>query len=507
MSLGAAAPSRSRLLKKTCDIPWGDPLVRMVATTITTCGMVAPGDRVLVGFSGGPDSTTLLFALQRLSEKWGLTLGAAHLNHGLRGPRAGGDARHAAEAAAALRIPFRTETLAEGDYRRIQRLSPEEAARILRHRFLQRAAAEGGFNRIALGHHRDDDAECLLMRLIRGSGPLGLAGIAPRGPGIEGDIPLIRPLIRVPRSEIRAFLERHGIRVVEDESNVDRRFLRNRIRHELLPLLKRAYNPRLPEGLSRTARLMRDEEDWLTGLALEKLDALVMAADDNRLSLDRRRLAALHPALQRRVLRAAVARLKGGLRRMGFRPLEAARRFAAGGAVSGGFDLPDAMALQVRGGRLEVIRRADRGRPLPQRSLGSPYAYQVPSPGRVPIPEAGVTMVFSSLTRPPVGGVYGSGQQTAFFDMDRLRFPLVIRNFQPGDRLAPLGMQGTQKVKKVFIDRKVAREVRSRIPLLLSGSDIIWIAGLRQGRCGRVGPQTQRWLQVDMIGCLWSQND
>jgi tRNA(Ile)-lysidine synthase len=127
--------------------------------------------------------------------------------------------------------------------------------------------------------------------------------------------------------------------------------------------------------------------------------------------------------------------------------------------------------------------------------------------GRYTIPEAGVTMVFSLLNRPPEERGGRSGQQTAFFDMDRLSFPLVVRSFRPGDRLAPLGMQGSQKVKKLFIDRKIARWHRSRIPLLLSGGEIIWIAGLRQGRRGRLVPNTKRWLKVDLIGCLTVQDD
>ncbi len=488
-------------------IPLGDPLVRAVDKTMKAYDLVQPGDRVLVGFSGGPDSTALLLCLQCLAARQAISPGAAHLNHGLRGARAAEDARHAARVAAALHIPFVSETLSVAAFRRTCRMSPEEAGRVVRHRFLQQAAADGGYNRIALGHHRDDDAESLLMRFLRGSGPLGLSGIPPQGRGVEGDIPVIRPLLRVPRAEIQAFVQRNDIPVREDESNADRRFLRNRIRHELMPLLKSAYNPRLDEGLSRMAQLMREEETWLGELTTQTLEALLVAEHGTSLVLDRRGLEACPPALQRRVLRAAVVRCKGDLRHMGFVPLEAIRRFAVQGPREGALDLPDALALRGRADRLELVRRPGRGRAQQPGPAIPRFAYRVASPGRLAISEAGVVMVFALLARPPHEGVYGSGQQTAFFDMDQLRFPLTVRNFQPGDRLAPLGMQGSQKVKKVLGDRKIARQDRPRIPLLVSAGEIIWIAGVRQARTARISPRTKRWLKVDLIGCLWGQDD
>jgi tRNA(Ile)-lysidine synthase len=481
-----------------------DPLLRTVTNTIRAHRMLQPGDRVLVGFSGGIDSSALLLCLHALTARYVLTLAAAHLNHGLRGARGGADACHAARIAKDLGIPFVTETHSATAYRRMHRLSLEEAGRELRHRFFQKTASLGGYNRIALGHHRDDDAESLLMRFLRGSGPLGLAGIPPVGGGIGGDIAVIRPLIHLSRSEIRTFVQRSGMPVVEDETNTDRRFLRNRIRHELLPLLVRHYNPNLVKGLSRMAALMREEDAWAGDLALKTLGRLLLADHGTLLVLDRRRLAACHPALQRRILRAAVVRCKGDRRRIGFDALEAARRLAVHGPDKGARDLPDGLVVRARGARLELqrlMRRSGRGRPFRPLPSRTEFVYQIHVPGRYPIPEAGVTMVFARHEPVPEAGVYRSGQQTAFFDMDRLQFPLVVRNFRPGDRLAPLGMQGSQKVKKVFIDRKIARSLRSRIPLLLSGNELIWIAGLRQGRRGRLVPQTKRCLKVDIIGC------
>lgn len=489
--------------------PLSDPLLRSVAETLAAYGMVRPGDRVLVGFSGGPDSTALLLSLYHLAAQQSISLGAAHLNHGLRGERAAEDARHAAAFVKTLDIPFIMETHSVAAYRRRHGMSPEEAAREVRYRFLHRTAGGGGFNRIALGHHRDDDAESMLMRILRGSGPLGLAGIAPKGRSIGGDIAVIRPLIRTPRTAIQAFLERMQIVAVEDESNTDVRFLRNRIRHELLPLLKTHYNPALAEGLSRMAQLMRDEQEWLGDLTAGSLASLMVADHGTLLVLDRQGLAACHPALQRRILRAGVAQCKGDLRRVGFAALEAARIFAVRGPARGALDLPDGLVIRGKADRLEVqqlFRRQGRGRPAPPRPMVPDFEYRVLAPGRILIREAGAVMAFSLLESFPGDDIYRTGQQTAFFDMNELRFPLLVRNFRPGDRLTPLGMKGTQKVKKIFSDRKVAREDRCRYPLLLAGEEILWIAGLRQGAAGRIGPQTTRWLKVEISGCLFEQD-
>jgi tRNA(Ile)-lysidine synthase len=494
---------------KTASAPPDDPLIQAVEQTMAAYRMVQTGDRVLVGLSGGPDSTTLLLCLHQLAEKNALTIGTAHLNHGLRGEGAARDVRRAAALAKALGLPFYTESRLVEAFRQTRRLSPEEAAREVRYQFLESIADKHGYNRIALGHHQNDDAELLLMRFLRGSGPLGLSGIPPKRSGTVGNLAIIRPLIRVPRKAIETFLARSGVAAAEDESNADVRFLRNRVRRELLPLLQAQYNPALSEGLSRMASFTRDEEDWLADVSEKMLKQITLVHQRSALVLDRRGFSSCHPALQRRVLRVAVRQCKGNLRRIGFAAIEAARHLATEGPASGGCDLPDGIVIRGQGNRLRISHasrnhRRDEADRFAAKEAG--FEYQIPGPGCYSIPEAGVQLEFTLMTPPARGLDPATGQQTAFFDMDKLPFPLTIRSFRPGDRMAPLGLGGTQKIKKIFIDRKIAREHRRRYPLLVSGDRILWIVGLRQGEWGKIGPATIGWLKVEVTGCLSGQD-
>ncbi|MBW2620551.1 MAG: tRNA lysidine(34) synthetase TilS, partial [Deltaproteobacteria bacterium] len=233
-------------------------LLRTVEQTITTYGMLKPGDSVLIGVSGGPDSVALFHVLLTLASRFSLRIGVAHLDHCLRQNDSDKDAEFVASLAARFDIPCYIHKANVRKYQLENKLSLEEAARRVRHTFLNRVAEKNSFNKIALGHHFDDNAELVLMNLFRGSGPLGISGIPPVRDG-----KIIRPLIRSNRSEIIAFLDKNGIKYISDSSNRDTRFLRNRIRHDLIPLLKTSYNPKITQNLNRLASIVRSEEEWI----------------------------------------------------------------------------------------------------------------------------------------------------------------------------------------------------------------------------------------------------
>ncbi len=454
--------------------------------------MFGPGDGVLAGVSGGRDSMVLLALLAKLAGLLRLRLGIAHFNHGLRGASADQDARLVEHQALMAGLPF---FYARGDaaaYRRRHRLSLEEASRELRYAFFETTARRYGFGCVALGHHADDNAELVLMRLLRGSGPLGLAGIPPvRALGSTG-LKVIRPLIDIEQAAIGRFSRGHGMATAEDESNRSLEFTRNRIRHDLLPKLRAEYNPGIAVGLNRLARLMRDEDAWLASLGEESLRGLMVEADTDHLLLDRAALKRCHPALQRRVLRAALQRIRGNLRRIGFEPIEVVRRLLEARNPSGGIDLPGGVRVEVDGDQLRLGRR--RPPTVPVR-----FEYTLTGTGIVDIAETGARLCLQKLAPADVGTIRHAGQNVAYFDMDQIEFPITIRNFRPGDRFAPFGLQGTQKLKKFFIDHKIPRERRRDYPLVVSGGEIIWIAGLRRSERARIEPGSAAILKLELL--------
>ncbi len=469
-----------------------DPLTQTVRATLARERMRMAGESVLIGVSGGRDSMVLLAVLAALAGPMRLRLGVAHYHHGLRGATADRDATIAARTAMTAGLPYFHDRGDVAAHRRLHRMSLEEAARDMRYAFFAAAAHRYGFGYVALGHHADDNAELVLMRLLRGSGPLGLAGIPPVRPlGSSGPM-VIRPLIDCHRTAIDRFCRQYALVTAEDESNRSPQLTRNRIRHDLLPRLRKDYNPNIAAGLNRLSRLMRDEERWLETLVAETMPAVLAAAEDQALYLDRAALGRLHPALQRRVLRAAFQRLRGNLRRIGFERIEAVRDLMASERLAGGFDLPGGVHAALAGARLRIGYRPTYKAPVR-------FEYTIGDTGTVDIREIGVRLHLVRIDPAEVDLRPAAGQSAAYFDMDRVGFPMTIRNFRAGDRFIPFGLKGTQKLKKYFIDHKIPSDQRRRYPLVVSREEILWIAGLRRSDRARVGPQSTAVLKMELL--------
>lgn len=340
------------------------PFTVLVEGTIRRHAMLAEGDGIVVAVSGGPDSIALLDVLAALAPVWGWRLVVGHVDHGLR-PESAGEASWVAGRARALGLPCEVRRVDAAGFAREHGLSPEAAARLLRYRALEELRAETGATRIAVGHHRDDLVETVLLRLLAGAGSDGLAGIPP----VRG--PVVRPLIERSRAEIEAYLRDRGLAWLEDPSNRDPAFPRNLIRHELLPWLEQRFNPRLRDALARSAALLRDEVAWMDAEARRTLDAATLPDAGERpevvLRLDARRLEGLPAGLQRRVLRLAWWRvLRGRLEgdgdeeavagevsrhaRLSAERVEDLRGLLERG--SGGVDLPGGLRVLRRGGSL-----------------------------------------------------------------------------------------------------------------------------------------------------------
>jgi len=461
--------------------------------------MFQPGDSVLVGVSGGPDSVALLYVLQALALQTPLQLGVSHLNHCLRGSDSDRDAAFVEALARKLELPCHIQKIDVAAFRRRNRLSTEEAARQVRHAFFKDIAAGNGYEKIALAHHADDNAELVLLFLFRGSGPLGVKGMLPVRDGA-----IVRPFIAAVRSEILDFLHANEIAYVRDRSNRDVRYVRNRLRLELIPLLKKRYNPQIVTSLNRLAAILRSEDEWMETLTAPLYERACPQSKENGLVLLIERLTDLSAAPLRRIIRRAIADVKGDLRRIGFEHIRAVTRLIVSGPRTGRLDLPDRVSVRRLNERLIFTREARPLRSLKAAALPAAaptvsFQYEVRAPGIVRIGEIGRGLKFEEVDKKSVSDIREAGHRTAFFDMNRLVFPLQIRNFRPGDRFHPLGMSGTQKLKKFFIDHKIPRSERNRCPLLLSRGEIIWVAGHRSAETAKVRPATRRILKAELL--------
>jgi tRNA(Ile)-lysidine synthase len=438
-------------------------LADRVARTIREHALLAPDARVLIAVSAGADSVALAHLLCDLGPALAFSVaGVAHFNHRLRAA-AEDDERFASEVAARLGLPFVAGGSDVRALARERRVSIEDAARQLRYDFLESARFRLGADRTAVGHTRDDQAETVLLRLLRGAGTRGLAAIRPR----SGHV--IRPLLDVARAELRGWLNERELAFREDESNLDLAVPRNRIRHELLPYLER-FSPGVAAVLAREADLAREDEAVLAHAAADAARDVVTSAE-GATSLDREALLALPRGLARRVVRGVLESCSG--RFIGLDHVGAVLELAAG---------EPGRRLSLPG--LSAARRADRI-VLEPRTV-RPAAAQPPAmlprplpiPGEVVLPEAGWAIsAGTSGGRAVPGDLAGDGPAVAVSG-ESLMAGLAVRFRRPGDALRPLGLGGRKKLQDLFVDRKIPRGERDAVPLVVDAGDrIVWVVG------------------------------
>ncbi len=453
--------------------------------------MVAPGDLVLVAISGGSDSTALLHALARLRPALGIRLRAAHVHHGIRGCAADADARAAEALARSLRVPFSLRWVNVPAHAEKRRLSLETAARELRYAALQEIAARCRAARIATGHTLDDQAETVLLNCLRGAGVRGLAGIPP----IRGSI--IRPLIDVTRGEARGYCKAEHLPYRLDQSNLDLSHTRNRVRREVIPMLAR-LQPAVASHLASLADVVRVEDEFISAEADAALRSLAgEGAADNGVRLPLAWLGALPPALQRRVARAAVARLKGDELDLGLERIDAIVQLALSGRTGAVVELPEGIRAERSYGNVVISRCAGAsGRALREARLGSlGRTWPLSIPGEVVVPELGVSIrARQSHAKRPPGDPFA-----ALLDADAVEPSLTVRSRRPGDRFRPIGMREATKLQDFLVNAKAPREERDRIPLVVSGEQILWVVGYRVGDSAKVTRTTRRTIRLEAV--------
>lgn len=467
-------------------------LLEKVKATIARYGMLEKGGTVLIAVSGGVDSVVLLELLGRLASQLSLKLEIAHLDHGLRGEEAKEDARFVVSLGEAKGIPVVAKKINVRKMSEERRLGLEEAGRLARRDFLEETAKHIGASWIATGHTRDDRVETLLFNLIRGAGPVGLAGIRPVNP------PYIRPLIDTSREEILTFARSQRLAWREDTTNQDLTFTRNRIRHQVIPLLEQ-INPRLREVLHRTADLLLEERATLEGL-LEAPWEEVLASwnkpisgraskEKGRVVLRRDLLANLPDGLQGLLLRRGIARARGGaggdLQGIEKVHIDALRRLVISARAHGEFNLPGLVA-RIQGDELILSTHVE--------TAAFPYESSIEL-GRTELPALGITLELSIKEwNGSQESLVERGSSVEVADADRVHFPLHVRSRQPGDRFRPLGMSREKRLKDFLIDERIPFYERDALPLLCDRERIIWIVGGRLSDTVRLTQKTRRAL-------------
>jgi len=421
-------------------------VLEQVSKTITRYNMLPRGSRVAVAVSGGPDSVCLLHALVELAPTLEITLSVAHLNHQLRAAESDEDESFVARLAATLNLPFHrtAATLPTAE-------NLEQAARNARRAFFAQLPAD----RIALGHTRDDQAETVLFRLLRGAGLRGLAGIHPV------TSTYVRPLIDTPRAQVLDFLHSRAIPHREDSSNRDPRFARNRIRASLLPQLARDWNPRIAESLSQLAHLAHDEELWWQ-THLNEIAPAILHARAGGIEIQASALSQLPPAVARRLLRRAITEVKGDLRSVEYPHIERILELAAHPAGNGRLRLP---GLDIRRS-FDWIRLASAA---PRQDFA---ATPLSIPGVYPVsPSTALHLEVAprSSTSPKDATL-----KAAELSLRRLPPVLELRGWKPGDHYRPEGQARDQKIKEMFQMERVPSWLRSSWPIVSSGDQIVW---------------------------------
>ena len=461
-------------------------LPKRILRFIKEHGLIEGTHTLLVGVSGGPDSTSLLHALANIKDSLGIEFHVAHLNHLLRGEESDADAEYVSRLAQSLGIPATIEQRDVKGYRAQRRCSLEEAAREVRYAFFAEVAEAMGADTVAVGHNVDDQIETILMHLVRGTGLSGLRGMQPlsiwRSPhGFQ--LKIVRPLLEVSRAETESYCAAQGLVPRWDSSNRSPAYLRNRIRFELIPLLQ-SYNPNIRATLLRMARAASaDHGFWQQEIS--QVWGHIVKEEANGIVLDNKAFSSLPPALKRHLLHAVLERLLGGFQEIRSVHIENLMKALARPPGKRLF-LPGDLAFYGDYLRSLVAKEAATC-PLPV-LVGE---HRLNIPGETAIP--GWLVKASILDHYPGEG---SGFR-AYLDLDVSGRDLFVRGRRPGDRFQPLGMAEPKKLQDFMVDVKIPRTWRDRVPLLCSAERILWVVGWRIDHRARISPQTKRILFLE----------
>lgn len=462
-------------------------MIDKILAFIKQHNMLVDGDKVLVACSGGPDSLALLDVLLKLQHKLGISIQVAHVNHLLRGDAAERDAQFVKDFCRNFNVPchigcFDVQSLAKTHGRGF-----EEEARIIRYEYFNMLLIKHKLNKIIVGHHLDDQAETVLHNIIRGSGSRGLRGIMP----INGNI--IRPFLCVTKAEIFKYCKQEQLVPCIDATNESTEYMRNKIRLEILPFL-RTYNKNITDALARLAEIMREEYDYIEMQTEKEWREVVCRQEEFALNLTV--LLVKHKAMQRELLRKAYIKFTNNTNGLSYKNIDRLLEFCNSGSSGSMIELP---------GKIIVYKNYDciifRYRDKLQKK-----AKRIAFPG-VLLLVPGITVVEQLALEVTAEIVTGNIQKHCdiMFDFDKIKLPLYIRTRKDGDIFYPSGLKGKKKLKDFFIDAKISRNLRDKIPLICDDEGILAVGQLRQSEKAKISANTKNKLCLSFK--YWGGND
>lgn len=445
--------------------------------TIESFGMLERKEKIVVGVSGGSDSVALLHLLNEF-EELKLDLVVVHVNHKLRDEESERDEQFVRAVADELHLKFEYKEVDTKKFKEINKLSLEDAARRLRYTFFKDILEKYSANKIATAHTLDDQVETVLIRLMRGSGSLGLSAIRP----VSGNI--IRPLISIKKSEIKEYLVSKNISWIEDSSNTSNIFLRNRIRKELIPLIE-DISPSTSEIIARSAEVLALESDFILN-EVEKMYDSVISNSTIGLIGNVNKYLELPQALRFGILRKAISEIKGNINSISYDHLFSINRVIESCGASGQIDLPENHVFS-KGYEVFCVSKRDVFEREYKLSLSGLGNWRLSKDVEVEIDFTNDTSLWGQ-------------NNVGYFSMKKVGFPIKVKSYRDGDRFVPLGMNNFKKVKDFFIDEKVPLFLRNKVPVFTSGDEIIWLGGLRIDNRFKANETDDEFLRIKIDG-------
>ncbi len=459
-------------------------MITKIKETIQKHNLLEKGDHVIVGVSGGPDSVCLFHVLYDLRYDYQLDLSVVHINHMLRGKDADEDEAYVKKLCLKKGVPFYSYRINVREKSKDLGTGEEEAGRKARYDSFFEILKKTNADKIAIAQNMNDQAETLLMRLVRGSGLDGLAGIE-----YMRDQVIIRPLLDVSREEIEKYCTNNRLNPQTDKTNMKDIYTRNKIRLELIPYLADNLNNRIIPNLWKTAKILQEDKDFIYSFVKEAYKNCCIQKIDKEVHIQKEKFNELHPTVKKRMILRAIADL--GVRQdIGTIHLESILHIVEENKTSSGIDLPYDIRVDI-GYKNVIITRNKSEKTLKE------FCYEVKWGNNIHIKELN-----ASLSSEIVANNHqkiSKSDYIKYFDYDKLNGPIVVRTRKPGDRISPLGMSGSKKLKDFFVDEKIPREQRKQIPLVCCGSDVIWIIGYRINNKFKIDDTTRNILILKYI--------